>query len=98
MSDATKAMQQLNGLEIAGQPMRVQIASVSSADVGMAGLGELDEEDGEKLRLVLPQYISDTICSMWNPIYLKLSCTYNWQGRISKVFISENMTVSLWWK
>ncbi|GMH41513.1 hypothetical protein BSKO_09423 [Bryopsis sp. KO-2023] len=45
MSDATKAMQQLNGLEIVGTPLRVQIASVSSADVGMAGLGELDEED-----------------------------------------------------
>ena len=47
MSDATKAMQQLNGLEIGGSALKVSIASVSSGDAGFAGMGELDEEDGE---------------------------------------------------
>lgn len=76
MSDATKAMQQLNGLEIVGQPMRVQIASVSSADVGMAGLGELDEEDGEKLSVLLPRYISDVTGRIWDLLSLNLWCIY----------------------
>ncbi|CAD7700816.1 unnamed protein product [Ostreobium quekettii] len=45
MSDATKAMQQLNGLEIGGTALKVSIASVSSGEAGIAGIGELDEED-----------------------------------------------------
>lgn len=46
MQDATKAMQQLNGLEIGGSAIRVQIASVAAGDLGAITYGELDEEDG----------------------------------------------------
>jgi len=47
MQDATKAMQQLNGLEIGGSAIRVQIASVAAGDHGAITYGELDEEDGK---------------------------------------------------
>ena len=46
MQDATKAMQQLNGLEIGGSAIRVQIASVAAGDMGAVTYGELDEEEG----------------------------------------------------
>lgn len=46
MSDATKAMQQLNGLDIGGSIIQLQIAAVSSAEFGAITYGELDEEDG----------------------------------------------------
>eukprot|EP00210_Caulerpa_lentillifera_P008014 g7653.t1 len=52
MQDATKAMQQLNGLEIGGSAIRVQIASVAAGDVGAITYGELDEEDGKSVLII----------------------------------------------
>lgn len=56
MQDATKAMQQLNGLEIGGSAIRVQIASVAAGDSGAITYGELDEDDGKPSSISSPKH------------------------------------------
>jgi len=45
-SDARQALANLNGLEIAGRPMKVGIVSEGKDDGGEAGVGDLDEDGG----------------------------------------------------
>ncbi len=51
MSDATKAMQQLNGLDIGGTAISVKIAAISADMAGLAGLNlpTLDDDEGTAL-------------------------------------------------
>ena len=49
MSDATKAMQQLHGLDIGGTAISVKIAAIAATDMaGLAGLNlpTLDDDEG----------------------------------------------------
>lgn len=49
MSDATKAMQQIDGLEIANQKISVKIAPLSPAETAAAAVAahvDLDDDDG----------------------------------------------------
>ena len=50
MADATKAMQQLHGLDIGGTAISVKIAAIAATDMaGLAGLNlpTLDDDEGE---------------------------------------------------
>lgn len=49
MSDATKAMQQIDGLEIANQKISVKIAALSPAETAAAAVAaavDLDDDEG----------------------------------------------------
>lgn len=51
MPDATKAMQQIDGLEIANQKISVKIAAMSAAETAAAALAsqvDLDGADGAR--------------------------------------------------
>jgi len=49
--DARQALSNLNGLEIAGRPMKVGIVSEGKDDGGDMGVGDLDEDGGGGLPL-----------------------------------------------
>lgn len=52
MADATKAMQQLHGLDIGGTTISVKIAAIAATDMaGLAGLNlpTLDDDEGALL-------------------------------------------------
>ena len=61
MPDATKAMQQIDGLEIANQKISVKIAAMSAAETAAAALAsqvDLDGADGAPARLLMQSVLS----------------------------------------
>ena len=84
MSDATKAMQQLHGLDIGGTAISVKIAAIAATDMaGLAGMNlpTLDDDEGEVFwhRAISLFYNGNVFPALPGPPFSLLFCGGLWK-------------------
>ncbi len=65
MPDASKAMQQWDGMEVVGQKLSVKVATMGPGQGGAVALPQLDLDDDEGMAFRLVHCLCDLLCFCW---------------------------------